>query len=117
MKGKWEPHEEYENGKRRWIAARKLDESRPWTSSNMETRGRPSERIGCVMDLCDLLNGGRSDPMTEAERKEMLKKALWEAVDVWEDDELTDEEKCISVYEIMETALTKANAARRRRRA
>lgn len=58
MKGKWYVEDRYVDGRREYIAARKLDAERPTTADNLEYKGRYSPRRESVQDLVDLLNSG-----------------------------------------------------------
>lgn len=53
--------------------------------------------------------------MTEVDKNDLLRHALWQVMDLWEDDDLTDEEKLLSIMETAREALTKVNSGKGRR--
>lgn len=54
--------------------------------------------------------------MTEEEKRAVLREARFQIMDIWEDDELTDEEVLLNILEAAEKALTAVNAGKRGRR-
>lgn len=58
MTGKWFVKDMRIDGKRQFVAARKLDADKPEGSENLEYKGQYSPRRESVQALVDLLNAG-----------------------------------------------------------
>ena len=66
MKGQWKPYSNSINGKMMWIAGRRLEESVPLHSGNIETHGGYSEVKENVETMCRVLNRQETEDKEKA---------------------------------------------------